>query len=213
MPQVSLAGPVPGKIADLYSLTIDLDHVGRLARLSVDAATRYEGDDLDPDDRSLVRAYWEAALIGYRRCFTTGKAYLVPRQGRPSLDDLVSSLDDRLQTAHRRFLTQADRHVAHRVSELQQITVTAVLTAPPLSPAADGIVCLVAHFVAPEPDDAHAMQKLAEVIGARLREEMYELMDLLREDCDGRLLWCYENAVPRLDDRIRELAAERDESS
>src|SRR5688572_13351755 len=101
MPQVALGGTLPGRIADLYSLAIDLEHVGRLARLSVETADGLEGDELDPDDRSRVRAYWEAALIGYRRCFNTGKGYLVPRQGRPSLDELVDALDDRLQAAHR----------------------------------------------------------------------------------------------------------------
>ncbi len=108
------------------------------------------GADDGPDAANLRRAIWTAACISYRRVFTTGKGHLdpqTPRQ-RPN-DNFTAALTPEQLAAHKDVLETANRHVAHRVNELEQVTISALLTPPPLDRAVASIGTMIAHYSGP----------------------------------------------------------------
>jgi hypothetical protein len=113
-------------IADLQSIAWDLAFVAEAC-----GAIRALPSDRTGQDNVVGRALWEAAVIAYRRSFSTGRGHGAART-RLRLDkDFVNSLSDAARETHEALMDEADRHVAHRVGDREQIKVAVLLNPPP----------------------------------------------------------------------------------
>lgn len=149
-----------GEYADLLSIQQDLAFVGEAAR-------RYASIH-DDSDAVLLRALWGAALIAYRRCFTTGRGHGLVKRSRlvlPQTD--IDALDGSLQEFHRLVLQSADQHVAHRVDDDKSPMPIYLLFGddPTGKPQIVGITSLGALFIGPLPEGAEQLDRLADHFG------------------------------------------------
>ena len=168
LPQVVLTGPEEGRVADMVSVVADLT----FAR---DAARTYAGatsSDPKPLPDLVCRALWSSAVIAYRRAFNSGRGHIVT-QGKRHVPDhaaLVDLLSTEQRDADELARSTADKHIAHRVSDLEQIQVFAVLAPPPMPPAVLGVANFHAHYLGPEPRTALALAEVCDVFMANLQE-------------------------------------------
>jgi hypothetical protein len=139
--QLALSGTAAGQIADLQSLLGDI----QFAR---DCAQHYV--DLPPDADLVRRALWTASCIAYRRVFTSGKGHLNPKNPRlrPNQNFTAALTTEQLK-AHDEVLAIANKHIAHRVGELEQVMVLALLNPSPMPRAVAGVGTMVVHMAAP----------------------------------------------------------------
>ena len=85
---VALAGPKPGALADLWSTLEDLSFVVR----GCDAITALPQDASDGStEERHQRVLWEAVVMAYGRCLTTGKGYLQPGAQRTKFPPITWS--------------------------------------------------------------------------------------------------------------------------
>ena len=139
--QLALSGNSAGKLADVVSLMGDI----QFAR---DCAATYL--QTSPASELIRRALWTASCIAYRRVFTTGKGHLSPQTPRMKPNENFTNVLTSDQLAvHNEVLAIANKHVAHRVSELEKAKVVALLEPPPKPRAVVGIAPFIVHFGAP----------------------------------------------------------------
>jgi hypothetical protein len=124
LPQVRLESDAAWYRADLETVRIDL----RFAAAAMERA-RIEADPL------VQASLWRAALMAYRRSFTPGQSLRGRGFGRKPVGDLMAELVGQLteqeRMIHKEALDLADRHVAHRVRDVQQGIVVAFLEPRP----------------------------------------------------------------------------------
>jgi hypothetical protein len=70
-----------------------------------------------------------------------------------------------------------DQHVAHRVSDLEQVKMQVWLTPPPLPRAVAGIGPFVAYFVGPEPEVARRLIDICDAILQPIDIEIGKFLD------------------------------------
>ena len=140
--------PEVSEYADLVSIAADLDRVNTYCERLFNLVGAHGDDSL------LVDALYVAALIRYRRCFTTGK--------RSSLDEAAVADLPGASATHRYYLDLASKLAAHSVNPFER-TGAGVM----LGQTADGqhIVVGVGHLsaklIAPDRDGASTLGKLA----------------------------------------------------
>ena len=146
--QLGLKGKMAGNIADLQSLLGDIPFARACAKAYVE---RIEQDaPAGPEADLLKRALWTACCISYRRVFAKGKGHLHPQKPRTRPgENFTAALTPEQLEAHNQVLETADKHIAHRVGELEQVRVTALLNPPPLPRAVVGVPTEVVHCVGP----------------------------------------------------------------
>ncbi len=147
-------------------------------------AKRISSDE-DPAEEDLLirRALWAAAVIAYRRGFTGGRSLIGKGQPRRKIPDaLMDSLSEELQKAHNEVLDMADKHFAHRVSDLEQIQVVLMLAPPPNPRAVIGAGHLMVKFVGPAPELLDQLSELAEMFEGTLQTEVAVLNQSLLDE-------------------------------
>ena len=146
--QLSIQGGSTGAIADLESLAGDIEYARWCAHTYLEGI----GPDgpQEPEATNFKRALWTACCITYRRVFTNGKGHINPQTPRLKPNDsFTAALTPEQLEAHNEVLETANRHVAHRVNELEQVKIFAVLNPPPLPRAVAGVGRMMIHYVGP----------------------------------------------------------------
>ncbi|WAJ43125.1 hypothetical protein OK015_18060 [Mycobacterium sp. Aquia_216] len=178
LPATAIEGKVPGIVADVFSIQRDLDFArqcaaGYLQRTAFDDDGQPLQQTEEPDRTLLAEALWSAAVIAYRRAFATGKAHIVPKEQRFDIKGLrahvftpeQTELDDQLRG-------MADQHVAHRVSDLEQMKFQVTLTPPPHPRAVAALGPWMLHMIGPTTDVAEGMIGICDVLLPILAQEM-----------------------------------------
>lgn len=112
------------------------------------------------DEQSTLYAYWSAALVAYGRLFMTGR--------RERLDDAFIVTSDH-STTHQAWLELRNRHVAHRVSDAEQVRAVAFLTALELEPkSVEGVGHFAMKMVGRRSDDFARDKSLAAFVRQHL---------------------------------------------
>lgn len=185
--QVGISGIEPGWVADVYSILNDITFAMRCANHYAAIAHQHESGNADPDqeqrdgERFIASAMWNAAVVAYRRGFNSGRGHLVKGGKRPRLSDpLIALLTDEQKAVHTGALDQANQHVAHRVSELEQIITMAALN-PPEAPHGIAAVSLMrVHFIGPMAEFADTFAEICALFIAELQQEYNRGLDELR---------------------------------
>jgi hypothetical protein len=166
--QVAIEGPLPGLIADLFSIQSDIQFArhcaaGYLAR-AYDAG-QPAGPDKGPEQSLIAKAMWSAALISYRRAFGSGRGHLVPKAQRFDIKGLREQLLNPEQLeADTHLREMIDQHVAHRVSDLEQVKYLVLLTPPPLPRQVVGVSPMMIHMIGPEAAVAQSLIEICDIL-------------------------------------------------
>lgn len=155
----AIEGPQAARLADLGSIMQDLAYViGCCERL-----VPMVEEDSQPES-VLVEALWSAAVIGYCRCFATGK--------RHGLDeDILMDLPGDPVGLHRFVRDMRDKRIAHSVNPFEQIRVGVVLPPPGTAEAQiEGIVTLSLRHVASSVEGVRGLWQLARTLRERVAE-------------------------------------------
>lgn len=165
---VTLGGEFPSLLADVSSIVLDLAFAAEtFARI---------GDDLS--DPLVRRALWDAGTVAYRRGFSTGRSLIDSKRARTRVpEQLLDSLDEDGRTMHDRILREANQHIAHRVSDLEQARVILLLANPVLSRKVLGVGPFTVRYLGPVTTDA----RLAAQVAANLRDAMAQQQQLLQQ--------------------------------
>lgn len=165
--QLALRGTAATQIADLQSLMLDMQS----ARQCADAYMRWY-DRTGPDADVVKPALWKACCISYRRIFAKGKGHLNPQTPRLKFKDgWTSALTPDQLAAHESVLDMADKHIAHRVSDLEQVVVAALLTPPPMPREVVGVGTMVVHWAGPEAELAQQLITVCDLLLASAKGE------------------------------------------
>lgn len=153
-----LGGDAALRLADLGSVLQDLTYVMGCCERLVPLL------DSDDADSVLVEALWSAAVVGYSRCFATGK--------RLGLDeDVLEDLPGEPLELHRYVRDMRDKRIAHSVNPFEQVRVGAVLPAPGAARAeVEGIATLAMRHISTTVDGVKGLRKLAHTLRARVAE-------------------------------------------
>lgn len=183
-----ISGPLPGTIADVASLASDF-------AFAQEAFARVAQEVLDDTVR---RALWDAGIVAYRRGFTGGRGFLQQHRGRTKISpDAVAALEPPMQELHEAILDEANRHIAHRVDDREQVTVTLLLRNPLLGQVLEGVAVLHARYIGPFPERAAAASSLAGTLQAAMTVELERLKQTLLESAQrSDIAALYEGAVP-----------------
>ena len=179
--QVGLSGPGARSLADLSSLAEDLNFASACA---AEYASLVGTDQSNP---VIVRALWSAAAISYRRAFGSGKAMLEMGQSRLQLDRKAVAqsveLTPEQREAHSLTLRLANKHIAHRVEDTEDVRVAAMLAPPPAPPELVALGLLHGRMLGPLPQVAvhlaDVARALAQSLEAQVGERRHQLLDHL----------------------------------
>jgi hypothetical protein len=154
-----------GEYADLLSIQQDLAFASQSARkFSV-------VDETEDADGVLRRALWGAAVVAYRRCFTSGRGHgLVKRTRLVVPQAAIDLLSPDLHEIHQLAMKEANEHVAHRVDdELSPMPISLLFHNDDSGVAAvAGIALLGAIYIGPLPERSKLFGGLAEQLGATI---------------------------------------------
>lgn len=158
-----------GEYADLISIGTDLQFVA-------DAARKYASLEASEDQDGVARrAFWWAAVISYRRSFTTGRGHgSIPRSRLTVPPAAVSALDPAMKQVHKKALALGNQHVGHRVDEsLSQLPVSLIFENRPSGEVLiAGIAQLGATYIGPISDEATQLADLADLLRSAVESEI-----------------------------------------
>lgn len=167
---------LPGSIADLYSMQDDLEFARDCAVVYYRNAFAGTESPSDETRTILNRALWSAALISYRRAFTTGRSFN-PGESRFNLgamrEELLSAAQ---QQAHEGFRNVANKHIAHRSSDRDQVLLHAGLTPPPLRRGVDGVGAMLARHDAPSRAETESFIDICKIFIAYAEQEIQSFL-------------------------------------
>ena len=103
-------------LADMDSVRQDLSFVIEFGKRLVSLSK--EGSD----DHVLIRCLWNAALVAYVRCFSTGKRRFGLKEA------MVAGLPGDPVGFHRWLKNMRDKHVAHAVNPFEEVSIGLVLS-------------------------------------------------------------------------------------
>lgn len=189
---VSVEGPGPGTLADLWSILNDLSYV---AEACSRVAATTEGSE--PGDGFVCRALWQSAVVTYGRCFTSGRGYVRPGASRTKIpEDFRDTLEPGERLIHDSILEERNQHVGHRVGDQEQAKVILLLTPPPDDRAVEAVTVFGIHLMSREGDDLATFRRVVAKLGARLAAEYHALQQHLLTGAAQRVDEWYEKAVP-----------------
>ena len=154
-----------GEYADLLSIQQDLAFASQSARKFCVLDQAEDGDGV------LRRALWGAAVVAYRRCFTSGRGHgLIKRKRLVVPQEAIDLLSPNLQEVHQLAMKEANEHVAHRVDdELSQMPISLLFRNDDSGVAVlAGIALLGAIYIGPLPERSKLLGDLAEQLGATI---------------------------------------------
>ncbi|HEX7278114.1 MAG TPA: hypothetical protein VF255_00695, partial [Solirubrobacterales bacterium] len=148
---------------------------------------REDGDDADS---VLVRAYWTAALIGYVRCFSTGKRFGLSEEVFKDIEGGVE--------VHRYYKQLRDKHVAHSVNPFEQVKVGVVLAAEVVGERKlEGVVATYTSLLSHSQEGVEQLFQLARIAREKTVEETESLKEAVRAKAgEMDLDELYEKAEP-----------------
>lgn len=146
LPSILVRGPAADRLKALVGIGMDL-------RFVIDACAKLSAGG-DAPDPVTMRALWSAAIVAYARCFKSGRRQRMP-------DDILDKLTADERAAHERTLNERDQHVAHQVSELEQVRVALFLGVGGEQGRAVGIGVLGATRLLPNPREIVELHGLA----------------------------------------------------
>ena len=174
MPIVELTTDAARRYGDLRSILADLDTVAAACGRLRELMSREGADTL------VEGALWSLAVTRYARCFASGA------RARLTVED-VAPIDPGASEFHRTLVTIRDKHLAHRVGSLEQVSVGAILssefgTNPP--PEVVGVAHIHAAHVVPEADGVSGLELLAtrlrDIVESRAATEQNRVLDEAR---------------------------------
>jgi hypothetical protein len=169
-------------MADIYALEGDLEFAGKCAAAHLRLSQYAHPEDSVEDISS--KALWNAALISYRRAFTTGRAHLLTNGSRLNLRDVVEQIvpKERAKT-HAELMRLASKHVAHRTDvDLDNISFAIVLTPETADPPSIHSTELVQErAIGLDPAFVVSTIELIQLLYKRLGEELQARMDMFSE--------------------------------
>ena len=185
--RVNLEGPLPGRVADLWSIEQDL-------RFVADCCGKWLELQSGNDDAALVeRALWEAATIAYGRCFHQGKGNLESQRPRYRIPEhVIDQLGSR--ATHDTVMADRNQHIAHRISDHEQVKVTGYLAPDPAPRAMVGVGAWGAILASREAPDIDALRVLAERLYQAVAAERESLQQRIMELAPDHLEKFYEDA-------------------
>jgi hypothetical protein len=140
-----------------------------------DAAKRIAELDPEKDEGSVLqRSLWTSALITYRRAFAGGLGFgPLPGRRRMSVPkEMVEALPDELKAFHAEILEMADKHIAHSVNALEQISMSWGIRPEPEPPTVVGVAWFVAVHVSGIADQISQLVKMAEHLQSQIGAEI-----------------------------------------
>lgn len=189
MIMTAINGKVPGLVADLYSIQSDLDFARQCGAGYLQRGFDHDGQPrqlTDPEQTLLARALWSAAVIAYRRAFAVGKGHLVPKSQRFDIQGLRAQVLTPEQAAIDTQLRQmADQHVAHRVSDLEQMRFQVALTPPPMERAVAGVGPMLLQMIGPEPVVAQGLIEICDVLLTHIDQQLWPFIEARRQELNG----------------------------
>jgi hypothetical protein len=189
MLMTAIEGKVPGLVADLYSIQRDLDFARQCAAGYLQrgfANGQPQEPPSDPEQTLLATALWSSAVIAYRRAFAVGKGHLVPKSQRFDIKGLREQVLTPEQAAIDAKLRQmADQHVAHRVSDLEQMRFLVVLTPPPLPRQVAGVGPMMVHMIGPEAVVAQGLVGICDALLTHIGQELEPFIEARRQQLNG----------------------------
>ena len=154
------------ELADYASIFQDLAFV-------LDVLDRLHGllGEKEPD-AVVVQAYWTAALVGYVRCFSTGRRVGLSE----SIFEGIQGAEQSAVEVHRHFKAMRDKNIAHSVNPFEQVEVGVVLT-PPDAPVRkiDGVATLAMRHISSTPEGVESLQELARIARRKTGQECQRL--------------------------------------
>lgn len=184
-PQLPLKGETAGQIADLASLLRDLT----FARQCAETYVGWLAPDAPKDEqRDLIRqALWNAGVISYRRVFGSGKAHVVPQGSRlRPTDEWKKYVTSEQLEAHEAVLEMADKHIAHRVGDHEQVQVIAFFQPPPLPRGVATVGTLMVHMSGPTQTIAEHLISLCTLLIQGTEQESDRLLQLAAETLNDK---------------------------
>ncbi|MGE2833889.1 hypothetical protein [Mycobacterium sp. SMC-4] len=195
---VSLSGGTASDIADLVSIMGDLEFArncaaGYLQRLG----------KAGEENELLARALWTACCISYRRVFTTGKGHLEPGKPRLKLKPTwTDNLTPHQLAAHESVLDTANKHVAHRVSDLEQVLVQGLLAPPPLPREMVGVAAPILHMVGATQQEAEQLISVCDLLLNVSDQQWSLLVDEIKVHFNKNIDPLYEKVEAQQDDNV-----------
>ncbi|SPM33101.1 hypothetical protein MycrhN_3229 [Mycobacterium rhizamassiliense] len=181
-PAVDLTGDAGGQIADFLSLAGDIS----FARDCAASYVRWERGDAtaggEQVDDMIKRALWTSCCIAYRRVFTSGKGYIPGKPRTRPTETFVAALNPEQLAAHEEVLDTANKHIAHRVSDLEQILVQVVLQPPPFPRDIATITTQLLHFMGPTIEMAETFIPVCDLLLAGTQQQEASFRQGVRED-------------------------------
>lgn len=188
-PYDSAANP----LGDLQSLINDLEFVA-------DAC-----DELQTRVPTMTsrRALWEAAVIAYGRCFSSGGSAVVAKQSRTRIpDELLATLSEADQACHRDIVQLRNQHIGHRV-DLRMHKVVVFVTLSPPSEEREVKGCgSVVLLNEGGPERAKVLARTARALADRLKAQSTLLSQEVMRQARDSIDECYRAAVPAKELRL-----------
>lgn len=147
--------PEAKELADLTSIIQDLD----LCMKTCDRLI--ESLDSEKEDLVLQANLWTSALIGYARCFATGKRFGISEK-------FLSKLNGDPIGAHKFYMDMRDKHIAHSVNPFEQVKIGLLLSDPKIEKKVIGIVNLSQRHITAKKDGVDTLRRLCGVIRNQL---------------------------------------------
>jgi hypothetical protein len=168
MVQLRITGDHGALIESLSSQVSDAQFVEQ-ALAKIEEAT---------EEQATLFAYWSDALVAYGRLFMTGR--------RERLDDSFVRSSEHAET-HEIWMELRNRHVAHRVSDAEQVRALALLTALELEPkSVEGVGHFAMKMIGRGDDDLVRDKALASFVRQHLEGELQNATQRALEELQSR---------------------------
>lgn len=175
VPLVPISGGLPAWLADLASIAADLESAARFIGRYIELAQNRPSDGASAFDTDM-QALWNAGVIAYRRAFTSGRSLVLPKESRPKLaDSILAQLSEEGRATHESLWDQANKHVAHRVADLEQARIYAALAPEGAERSIQGIARLHVRYIGPELTDAERALNLCTTVHETVLHEIETL--------------------------------------
>ena len=181
-------------LADLQSVRKDLEEAKEyVEQLQAMPFSTHKGED-----HAVLRpALSKAVVISYRRAFASGKSFVSKRSRTRYPDTIVDGLSPADQDTHTALLEEANRHVAHRVSDDREHGEVLVTLNPPHDPGVQGVGWAGLRYGGARDELVAAVSPLCSHLVAELEIEIATLTGTVRSEAEAEVDRLYLEAGVR----------------
>jgi hypothetical protein len=147
------------EFADIASIVQDLNLCMKMCERLIESL------DSGREDPVLQASLWTSAIIGYARCFATGKRFGIS-------DKYLSRLNGDPVGAHKFFMNMRDKHIAHSVNPFEQTKIGLVLSDPEMGKKVIGIVNISQRHITATKNGVDTLRRLCGVIRDKLANDL-----------------------------------------